>query len=178
MTLEALYYVSQIVAVLAILGSLIFVGIQIRQNTKQARAAAAQSVYENYASWYMFAGESVERARIGMKALKDPDSLSDEENAIFMGGLLAQFSYLQSAFFLWQDGSLKDEVWRSMEATVTTILTTSGGKAFWKRRRFSFTEAFCVHIETNALNRPLPEGMRPWSTPDKPTEQSTEEPDA
>lgn len=178
MSLETIYYLSQIVAVLAILGSLIFVGVQIRQHTKQARAAAAQSVYENYASWYMFSGESMERARIGVKALKDLDSLSDEENVIFMGTMMAQFAYLQSAFYLWQDGSLKDEVWRSMEATVTTVLTASGGKAFWKRRRFSFTEAFCVHIETNALNRPLPEGMRPWVTPDKPTEQSTEGPGA
>ena len=39
MTLETLYYVSQIVAVLAILGSLVFVGVQIRQNTKQAEEA-------------------------------------------------------------------------------------------------------------------------------------------
>ena len=37
MTLEALYYISQIVAVAAVLASLIFVGIQIRQNTEQAK---------------------------------------------------------------------------------------------------------------------------------------------
>lgn len=176
MTLEALYYISQIVAVLAILGSLIFVGVQIQQNTKQAKAAAAQAVYENYAGWYMYAGESLERARIGIKALKDPDSLSDEENAIYMGTFMAQFSYVQSAFYLWQDGSLKEDIWHSMEATLATVFNTPGGRTFWKRRRFSFTDAFAAHIEANVMNRPLPDGMRPWITPQKTPAETEEEP--
>ena len=176
MTLEALYYISQIVAVAAVLASLIFVGIQIRQNTEQAKAAAAQSVYENYASLYMWASEDLDRARIGIKGFKDIDSLSDEENAIFMGTWMAQFSYVQSAFYLWQDGSLKEEIWRTMETTLTTLLTTPGGKAFWQRRRSTFTDAFVAHIEANVLNRPLPEGMRPWVTPEKVRPETEKEP--
>lgn len=174
MSLEAIYYISQIIAVLAILGSLIFVGVQIRQNTKQAKAAAAQSVYENYAGWYMYAGEDVERAKVWVKGFKGLDSLSDEENAVFMATFMAQFAYVQSAFYLWQDGSLKDEIWRTMEATLTTVLTNPGGKTFWQRRRFSFTPAFVAHIEANVINRSLPDGMRPWVTP----QETKEEPDA
>ena len=48
MTLEELYYISQIVAVAAIFASLIFVGVQVRQtseqiksNTRSIKAAAA-----------------------------------------------------------------------------------------------------------------------------------------
>jgi len=178
MNLEALYYVSQIIAVAAVLASLIFVGVQIRQNTRQAKAAAAQSVYENYAGWYMWAGEDMNRAVIGIKGFKDIDSLSDEENSIFMATFMAQFAYVQSAFYLWQDGSLKDEIWRSMEATLATVFNTPGGKAFWQRRRFSFTEAFVAHIEANVMNRPLPDGMRPWVTPDESAEEPEEEPGA
>ena len=39
MTLETVYYITQIIAVAAVLASLIFVGIQIRQNTEQAKDA-------------------------------------------------------------------------------------------------------------------------------------------
>ena len=176
MTLEALYYISQIVAVLAILGSLIFVGVQIRQNTKQAKAAAAQAVYENYANWYMWAGEDLTRAEIGMRGFKDIDSLSDEENAIFMATFMAQFAYIQSAFYLWQDGSLKDDIWHSMEATLTTVFNTPGGRAFWQGRRFSFTDAFATHIEANVMNRPLPDGMRPWVKQEEAPVETEEEP--
>jgi hypothetical protein len=41
MTLEELYYVSQIVAVIAIFGSLVYVAIQTRQNSRMMRAKAA-----------------------------------------------------------------------------------------------------------------------------------------
>ena len=40
MTLEDLSYVSQIVGVVAIFASLVFVGLQIRQNTLATRAAS------------------------------------------------------------------------------------------------------------------------------------------
>jgi hypothetical protein len=39
MTLEDINYVAQTIGVLAILASLVFVGIQVRQNTEQARRA-------------------------------------------------------------------------------------------------------------------------------------------
>jgi len=176
MTLEALYYVSQIVAVLAILGSLIFVGVQVQQNTKQAKAAAALAVYKNYADWYMWAGEDLTRAEIGIRGFKDIDSLSDEDNVIFMGTFMALFAYIQSAFYLWQDGSLREEIWRTMEATLTTVFATPGGKAFWQRRRFSFADAFAAHIEDNVMNRPLPEDMRPWVTAEEAPPATEEEP--
>ena len=44
MTLEEFYYISQIVAVIGIFGSLVFVGLQIRQNTRATQAASHHAV--------------------------------------------------------------------------------------------------------------------------------------
>ena len=41
MTLEELYYISQIVAAVAIFASLVYVAIQTRQNSRLMRAKAA-----------------------------------------------------------------------------------------------------------------------------------------
>ena len=45
MTLEELYYISQIVTVIAIFASLIFVGVQIRQNSAQMRAQTQEAIH-------------------------------------------------------------------------------------------------------------------------------------
>jgi len=52
MTLETIYYIGQTVAVIGILASLIFVGIQIRQNTEQSKAAAAEAAHRSFLDWY------------------------------------------------------------------------------------------------------------------------------
>ena len=52
MTLEAIYYISQIVAVFAVIASLVFVGLQVRDSSRAVRAATAQAVHDNYAGWY------------------------------------------------------------------------------------------------------------------------------
>jgi hypothetical protein len=55
MTLEELYYISQIVAVIAIFASLIFVGVQVRQNSEQikanTRSIKAAAAFEGTHSW-------------------------------------------------------------------------------------------------------------------------------
>ena len=48
MTLENLYFCSQVVAAIAIIASLIFVGLQVRQSTTTSRAAAAQAFSQQY----------------------------------------------------------------------------------------------------------------------------------
>jgi hypothetical protein len=52
MTLEQIYYVSQIPAVFAVIASLVFVGLQVRDSSRAVRAATAQAVHDNYAGWY------------------------------------------------------------------------------------------------------------------------------
>ena len=72
MNLESVYFISQVIAATAVVGSLIFVGIQIRQNTRMHRAhgnASRMSVLrENLAAMtdkdhaeLFFAGASLER---------------------------------------------------------------------------------------------------------------------
>ncbi|MBL4618243.1 MAG: hypothetical protein JKY46_11160 [Robiginitomaculum sp.] len=48
MTLESIYFISQIVAVIVILASLIFVGLQIRQNNKALKATPPHLITDNF----------------------------------------------------------------------------------------------------------------------------------
>ena len=53
MTLETIYFISQVLAAVCVIASLIFVGVQVRQSTKQAKADAVQAVHDNLSVWYM-----------------------------------------------------------------------------------------------------------------------------
>jgi len=169
MTLEDFYFISQIIAALGIMLSLIFVGIQVRQSNEQARkheaarrADATQAVHDNFANMYLTFGSSLEVAEAATKGLKDPDSLSDGESMVLFSGLMAGMSYMQSAFFKWREGDLSDDLWRAWQNSNVSYFTTPGGTRFWEGRKSNFDPEFVAFVEANLLGRTLPEHFAPW----------------
>jgi hypothetical protein len=162
MTLEDLANLAEVIGVIAILASLIFVGVQIRQNTKQAKADAIQVVHDNLSAWYMRAAETPFKAEAGFKGLHGLGNLSGAESIGVVTDLMALTSYLQSAYFKWRDGDLPDDLWHSWEQSLLSYLDSKGGKEFWELRKYNFTPDFTQYVDTNLLHRKVPKGGRYW----------------
>ena len=169
MTLEDFYFISQILAALGIMLSLIFVGLQVRQSTEQARKAeaarradATQAVHDNFANLYLTFSSSLEGMDVATKGLKDPDVLTEGESMLLLSGLMAGMSYMQSAYFKWREGDLSDELWRAWQNAQVSSLTTPGGKRFWEGRKSNFHPEFVEYVEVNLLDQTLPENFAPW----------------
>jgi hypothetical protein len=111
MTLESIYFISQIVAVIAILASLIFVGLQVRQSTAATKAAAAQAVHNNFAGWYTSMQNQPNVLAIIIKGLREYNVLDEVEKAQIIAVFMSFSSYHQDAFYKWKDGSLSPELW-------------------------------------------------------------------
>lgn len=62
MTLETIYYITQILAVLGVIGSLIFVGVQVKQNTAQTRVQNSAHLQDRFDNWWRMVGEDAELA--------------------------------------------------------------------------------------------------------------------
>ena len=153
MTLETLYYISQIVAVLAILGSLIFVGIQIRQNTKQAeeaeRVARGQVVQH-------IAAENREHAlatlpypevyRCFVEAT-DPADMNDDDRARVATYCFATLHMLQNIYFQHGKGLLDDQTYESYLPFLVSFLSTPAGQQYWDTRRGLFDAGFAQMMD-------------------------------
>jgi len=168
MTLEDFYFVSQIVAALGIMLSLIFVGIQMRQSTEQAkrveaatRVAAMREAHGNLANWYMHTSQHQHLTSLIGKALNEFDTLSDDEMAQYITSGMALLSYAQNAFYEWHSGDLPDEQWKSWHAALQ-FLATPGGQKLWAMRRHGFADLFTDYVEVNVLSSVLPEGVFSW----------------
>ena len=62
MTLETIYYIGQTVAVIALIASPIFVGIQIKQNTQQTRVQNSAHLQGRFDDLYRMIGEDADLA--------------------------------------------------------------------------------------------------------------------
>jgi hypothetical protein len=111
MTLNDLANLEQIIGALAVVISLIYVALQIRQNTNAIRSATAQTVHEHFANWYHLIAADAELAQIAANGLPDYASLSEKEKVRFVATFMSFLSYSQNAFLKWREGLLKPALW-------------------------------------------------------------------
>ena len=101
MGLNDLANIGQVIGAIAVVISLIYVALQIRQNTNAVRSATAQTVHEHFAKWYHLVAADDELAQIVANGLRDYGSLSEKERVRFIAAFMAFLSYSQNAFLKW-----------------------------------------------------------------------------
>ena len=148
MSLEQFYFVSQIVASVALVTSLIFVGFQLRQNTNSMKISAAQTHATNYQHIVSVIVGSGEMARIWRLGLADLGALNDDDRVRFIVTTTNMVRAWEASFSGWRRGQLDAEHWHFIEQQATDFVQHSGCQAFWKVRRHWFLPEFQQWIES------------------------------
>jgi hypothetical protein len=99
MSLNDLANLGQVIGAIAVVISLIYVALQIRQNTNAVRSATAQAVHEHFANWYQLVAADAELAQLAASGLRDYSSLSEQERVRFISAFMAFLTYSRNAFF-------------------------------------------------------------------------------
>ena len=156
MDVDTLASWSQIIGVAGGLATLIFVGFQIRENSNAVRAATAQAVHDNYASWYLALASNESALATSAKGFADLDSLTPTEKMQFVCTFMAFLSHSQNAFHQWHEGHLSDGLWAGWEALLMNLVHTPGGARFWAERGYVFGQGFQDHVAGVMARKPDP----------------------
>ena len=152
------------IGILAIVASLIFVGIETRNSTKQSilttqalEIASYQDLMDNIAAMNSQTLENREVADLMYKAFRTTEDLTDFEKYRLEGALYIRFRHGDMAFFHFQRGAINEERLRS--ALQILNLGTPPAVDFWSRRKGNFVEPYRNYIdalieEQNGLNSP------------------------
>ncbi len=155
MNWEALGAIGEIIGATAVLITLIYLAIQIRQNTEQvkqssinARAAAINastiSLRENRNT--VFADR--ELSNVLRRGLIDPKSLDEDELFRFRLILLSVSDALCDVYNQAHVTSFAPETWQYQGITVAwRILGSPGGRWFWDEYRSNYAPAFQSEID-------------------------------
>jgi hypothetical protein len=104
MNLKDLANLGHVIGAIAVVISLIYIALQIRQNTRQFAPLPAQSVHEHFANWYHLIAADAELSQIAADGLRDHQSLSQNERTRFIAAFMSFLSYSQNAFLKWRQG--------------------------------------------------------------------------
>jgi len=140
--LSKLANLAEIFGTTAIVISLIYVAIQIRQNTRVMKLAAAQNVSQDLHVGLSFIIGDTEFARIHLDAMTDIDSLTPPERHRFYVFIMRYLRTFENAYHQNEAGLLDDYVWEGFREQIKLASQTSGYSAFWRDRQQYFGREF------------------------------------
>ena len=134
--------------------SLVYLALQIRQNTTSVRAAASASVAESLSRITEIMSLEPELGRIWTQGLADYDSLDSDARIRFNNLLLTYMRRLENAFYQQARGFLDPDHWQTTERRVARVMSRPGAARWWSESRFSFSDRFVDFVEHHLSGHP------------------------
>lgn len=141
MNWDAVGAIGEVVGALAVVATLGYLAIQIRQNTMAVRRNSVRQANEgNSRALNSLIDEGV--SEVFVRGLKSLDDLSDVERFRFDNVFYQWLSAQEQAFIDRREGAISDDSFAVYENTVPGFLTTPGGREWWRQRCLWFSSSF------------------------------------
>ena len=131
MNWDAISAIADTLGILGLIGTLVFLAIQIRQNTASVKANTELETSKIWAEFHERVSHSNEMASIWDKGLTDEKTLSPDEKRKFIWFIAAFFVMVESHFRQWESDYLSDETWKVYRRTASGLLTNPLVKRWW-----------------------------------------------
>ena len=144
---EMLAALGQLAAAVVGIPSLIYLAVQIREQTKERRQAAVNELTVQWGDLTKTLHDNPEFAAIFLRGLQSFDSLDAVSKLRFSAFFNRFFKNFQSMYFSHRDGILSDQLWGEIDRTMSDFIAYPGLQQWWKTRRHWHSEEFAGVID-------------------------------
>ncbi len=146
MSLNDLGNIGEFVGAVAVVVSLLYLAIQIRQNTRSLRAQAHQSITSHIAELNRTIVESAEVASIMEQGLADPLQLSAADRRRFNAYNSARFRHYDNLFYQYRAGTLEESQWRGFDNLLRFHFEQPGIERWWQENTPYYSDEFVGYV--------------------------------
>jgi hypothetical protein len=147
MSLEDLGNIGELVAAVAVVVSLIYLAVQIRQNTRWLRASLADVHFRGVADWLSNVAANRDLGKTYFAGNQRFEELSEDDQRQFLFLILSQFKTYERLHYQLCQGNVDGELWNRETAPLRLFIHSSAFDAWWTARRDWFHEDFQREIE-------------------------------
>lgn len=144
---EAISAIAEVVGVIAIVVSLIYLAVQIRQNTKVARAATRQAIAdstENLGSDILNNGEIAE---IFVRHINGED-LSAVENLRLQARCFRDMQHWENIFYQFNEGLVSPDQWSGFRKNLVALLGINAYREYWEHEASHYSDQFQAEMSS------------------------------
>ena len=147
MTLEDLGNVGEFLGGIGVVVSLLYLAVQIRQNTRSLRRSAYESVVSSSARLSADFANDEGLAELWAKGAREYSTLSRPEQLRFASYSYSVFRSYENLFYQYEQGAVEAELWQGFHNMLVRDLKTPGLVEWWESQRNIFSSKFqrCVN---------------------------------
>ena len=148
---ELLGNYGEFVGAIAVVVTLAYLAVQIRQQNVQSRRASMHDIAVSFREALAQFGE-LEHAELFLRFTRDFDSLDASEKYFIMNRMMAILRVFEEAFLLYQEGGLDERYWLGYRHTIASYFSTPGIQSIWVIRQHQFHvdfQEFLRNLETS-----------------------------
>lgn len=146
--LETLALFSQVAAAAAVFASLIFVGLQIREQANATRAQTEQAVAANWLVVADVMGSNAGAVTAGLQSSSETlAELDDAGRLQFFSIMFGFFKHYENIYLQYRRGRITKEEWEPCSNHVLMFLGQSGVRTWWSMRKNAFAPQFRQFLE-------------------------------
>jgi hypothetical protein len=155
MTMLELGALGELIGGFAIIVSLLYVGVQVKDSARATRSAAANDASASMQSWYQEMGSNRQASDMWFNALTSPKPLATHDEFQFMLMMHAVFYALQNSYLLSKEGTLDAEFHDAISTAIVAIKDLPGMERYWRQRKNFFHSGFTKYVDDLLARDPI-----------------------
>ncbi len=140
--------IGEFVSGIVVIGSLIFVGLQVRGAAQEQRVASMRESTHEIASVMQFITGNETMSGIWLKGMADFEALDATERLRFSGSIGHFCRLVEQLFYQSKTGTVEHEVWRGFERQLADYVAYPGFRAWWPTRAAWYGDQFREFVES------------------------------
>lgn len=146
--------VGEGIAALAVVVSVVFVGVEIRQNSEAQIRSTTQFVVSDYIASLEKISDSAEFACLYVEGAQDWRSLSGSERLRFSAFYMSIYYQLQEMHRLSEDGAIDADTWSGFHSLLKETTRYPGVRQWFGTRRNWFSARFQDYVDALIRDNP------------------------
>jgi hypothetical protein len=156
---------GDVIGGLGVIASLVFLAIQVRQNTRQMRSQGFQTALRQFLTSFENTTANLQDADLFRRGLDDFHGLSVREQGVFHSKMHSMLVGFNTVWNMHQHGLVPLHEVHAMRGLFVTMLGTNGGLAWWKAFRHVPPPVLVRYLDDALAHRradDAPKGTFPW----------------
>jgi hypothetical protein len=148
MNLQDFASVAEIAGAVAVVVSLIYVGLQLKDSTSAIRSGAASDATMAMQSWYLELGSNRQASDIWFNGVTSPEPLPTHDEFQFLMSMHAVILGMQNSYLLSKEGTLDAEFREAVTTALVSVKDLPGMNRYWRQRRGYFHTGFAEYVDS------------------------------
>ena len=152
--------IGTLISAAAIVASVIYLAIQIRQNSKMIAANTFQAISATSADLAIRMAESPELSELLSKAFSGYTTWTPRESMQLQLFLRGSFRNYENYYYQHRHGNFEEEIWGGYEQSILDLVSREFGQDWWSIHQVAFGRTFAEFVNSHIENHVGPGS--PW----------------